>query len=306
MWTKFILKLSVPFLLVACMGKVETSQKEPKKEQQVYESVDTVLNAPEKGRLQYEEIGDYFIVDDSRPASREIPEESEIDTTWNEIGQIQSGTGAMEMKHNPDTSAVDVDECSDKLSVKAEDKKSGETVEPYVLPQSEVGDDQEKLARYIALKTNLPFLLIGLWNLAAEIQLNKHISIDFPVYWNLRGFDSKKSVRGIALQPECRWWFKEVGRGHFGGFHVHAAWFNLKWNAKRYQTRGCPLLGGGISYGYRLPFAKHWGADFELGVGYARMRYDTFANVENGRELGLKSCDYLGVTRLELALNYQF
>ena len=37
---------------------------------------------------------------------------------------------------------------------------------------------------YIALKTNLPFLAVAVQNLAVEVKVHSHISIDFPVTSN--------------------------------------------------------------------------------------------------------------------------
>ena len=54
-------------------------------------------------------------------------------------------------------------------------------------------------------------------------------------------------------------------------------------------------LGAGISYGYKLPLSKHWGAEFNLGVGYANMKYNTYYNVDNGAQLDTGSYTHLDV-----------
>ena len=160
--------------------------------------------------------------------------------------------------------------------------------------------------RYVALKTSVPFLAVAVQNLALEVQLHKHISLDFPVMWSIGDIEREHALRTIALQPEGRWWLKSVGQGHFFGLHAHAAWFNAKWEDNRYQTGKRPLVGAGISYGYKLPLSRHWGAEFTIGAGYANMKYNTYYNIENGAQLDTRIRHYWGVTRAGLSLVYRF
>lgn len=160
--------------------------------------------------------------------------------------------------------------------------------------------------RYIALKANVPFAAVAIQNLALEVQCHEHISVDFPVMWSISDLDPKHAVRTFALQPEGRWWTGTVGKGHFFGLHAHVAWFNLKWEEDRYQSQKRPLLGAGISYGYKLPISEHWGAEFNIGAGYANMKYNTYYNIENGAKIDTRIRNYWGITRLGLSLVYRF
>lgn len=165
---------------------------------------------------------------------------------------------------------------------------------------------QKKEKRYIALKSNIPFQVLSIHNLAVEVQVHKQVTVDFPVMWSISDIEREHAVRGIAFQPEGRWWLKKAGTGHFFGIHAHAAWFNLKWEDNRYQTGKRPLLGAGISYGYKLPLSAHWGAEFNIGAGYANMKYDTFYNIENGAQLDTRIRHYWGITRAGISLVYRF
>lgn len=160
--------------------------------------------------------------------------------------------------------------------------------------------------RYIALKTNVPFLAVALQNLALEMQFSKHISVDLPIIWSISDVEREHAVRTFAVQPEARWWTKGVGQGHFFGVHAHMAWFNLKWEQDRYQTEKRPLLGAGISYGYQHSFSDHWGAEFNIGFGYANMKYNTYYNIENGAKIDTRLRNYWGITRVGLSLVYRF
>ena len=161
--------------------------------------------------------------------------------------------------------------------------------------------------RYIAIKNNLAYQVIAVSNLAIEVQCSDHISVELPLIWSFWDMEQEHGIRTFALQPEARWWTgNKVGRGHFFGVHAHAAWFNVKWNDNRYQSNSRPLLGAGISYGYKLPFGEHWGADFSLGAGYANMKYDTYYNIDNGAKIDTRIRNYWGITRLGLSLVYRF
>lgn len=160
--------------------------------------------------------------------------------------------------------------------------------------------------RYHALKTNVAFDAIGVLNLAYEVQLHRKMTLDLPVMWSLWDAQREHALRVIALQLELRWWTgSEVGRGHFFGLHAHTAWFNFKWEDNRYQDVGRPLLGAGLSYGYKLSLGQHWGAEFNVGVGYANLKYNTYYNIENGALINTRIRHYWGLTRLGLSLVYR-
>ncbi len=160
--------------------------------------------------------------------------------------------------------------------------------------------------RYMALKTNIAYDAIAIPNLAFEIQCSKHISVELPVMFCGWDISKEHAVRTFTIQPEGRWWIEKAGTGHFFGVHAHLSLFNVKWDENRYQNTDRPLLGAGISYGYKLPFSKHWGAEFFLGAGYANMKYNIYYNIDNGALIETKSRNYWGITRIGLSLSYHF
>lgn len=165
---------------------------------------------------------------------------------------------------------------------------------------------QHLSSRYCALKTNILADAFAIHNLAVEVQIHSNISVELPVYWSLWDFEQEHGIRGIALQPEARWWTDQVGKGHYVGLHAHAAWYNVKWNENRYQDTGRPLMGAGLSYGYKLPLGAHWGAEFTLGVGYTNLKYNVYYNVDNGAKINSRIRHYWGVTRIGASLVYHF
>lgn len=212
--------------------------------------------------------------------------------------RIQTSASEKEIvfKPNADTGRTKTAEVAQKKPASKAKKESGRK------------ESRSKKAseRYMALKTNIAYDAIAIPNLAFEVQCSKHISIELPVMFSGWDVSDKHAVRTFAIQPEGRWWLKQAGTGHFFGVHAHMALFNVKWDENRYQTTDRPLLGAGVSYGYKLPFSKHWGAEFTLGAGYANMKYNTYYNIDNGARIETKSRNYWGITRLGISLSYHF
>lgn len=161
-------------------------------------------------------------------------------------------------------------------------------------------------SRYIAVKTNLAAWGGTIVNIAADVQVGKHISVELPVLWCPWYASGEHAVKTFTIQPEGRWWLSRPGEGHFFGIHAHAAWFNVRWKNDRYQDTGRPLLGAGISYGYLLPFNTHWAGEFTLGAGYANTRYDTYYNIDNGARIDTRTKNYWGITRVGISIVYRF
>ena len=158
----------------------------------------------------------------------------------------------------------------------------------------------------MAVKTNLAAWAGTIMNLAADVQVSEHFSVELPVLWCPWYVSSEHAIKTFTIQPEARYWLSKPGKGHFFGVHAHVGWFNVKWNRDRYQDTDRPLLGAGISYGYLLPFNAHWAGEFTLGAGYANMRYDTYYNIDNGARIDTRTKNYWGITRVGLSVVYRF
>ena len=161
-------------------------------------------------------------------------------------------------------------------------------------------------SRYVAVKTNLAAWAGTIMNLAADVQVSEHFSVELPVLWCPWHVSSKHAVKTFTIQPEGRYWLARPGKGHFFGVHAHIGWFNVKWNRDRYQDTSRPLLGAGISYGYLLPLGEHWAGEFTLGAGYANMKYNTYYNIGNGARIDTRTRNYWGITRVGISVVYRF
>lgn len=162
---------------------------------------------------------------------------------------------------------------------------------------------------FVAAKTNLLFLAGTVANLGVEIGFAPQWSIDLPVYYSPYNISSDRKLRVLATQPEIRYWLSRGGEGHFFGFHGHIAGFNVALNDNgRYQDAERPLWGLGLGYGYALNFGKdkHWGLEFNVGVGFANYKYDKFYNLPNGQKCGEGEDWYYGLTRAGVTLTYKW
>ena len=158
-----------------------------------------------------------------------------------------------------------------------------------------------------ALKTNVAYLAATVANLGVEVRVGSHYSIDLPVLYSPYTVARDYRLRLLVVQPEFRYWLHSPLQGHFFGVHLHVGAFNLSMDAQnRYQSPD-GFYGVGLSYGYMLPIARHWAAEFTIGAGYVHTKYDVYYNISNGAkyEKGL-SYNYWGLTRVGIGLVYRF
>jgi hypothetical protein len=119
----------------------------------------------------------------------------------------------------------------------------------------------------------------------------------------------ERSRKGLYYVSDnfIRYWLKAPMKGHFFGVHLNIGAFNIAVdNKNRYQSPD-GFYGVGLSYGYVLPFARHWAAEFTVGAGYVHTKYDTYYNIPNGArfEKG-RAYNYWGLTKVGINLLYRF
>lgn len=198
---------------------------------------------------------------------------------------------------------------AEQQTVTAKEKAEAIAAQPEQQPEQAVKITPETAfssGRYLAVKTNLAAWAGTIMNLAADVQVSEHFSVELPVLWCPWYVSDKHAVKTFTIQPEARYWLSKPGEGHFFGVHAHVGWYSVKWNRDRYQDTDRPLLGAGISYGYLLPFNEHWAGEFTLGAGYANMKYNTYYNIDNGARIDTRTKNYWGITRVGLSVVYRF
>lgn len=167
----------------------------------------------------------------------------------------------------------------------------------------------EQSNRFIALKTNLISVALLTANLALEVELWPHVSLDIPVWYSPYDITDKLRLRLLATQPEVRYWPVKAGEGWFYGVHTHIVGFDVSIpSSDRYQDPNHALWGFGISAGWAKNFGKkkQWSIEFNLGVGYANYKYDVYRNWHNGIKFDSGSGHYWGVTRAGISIGYKW
>ena len=193
---------------------------------------------------------------------------------------------------------------------KAEELALGTTLSPKPIVAEE-----KTLSRKLYLKTNAVALGLAIANAAVEIDLAKHWSFTFPVFysaWNY--FKPTIKFRTNAVQPEFRYWFSEGNDGFFAGAHFGIAFYNFAFGGDyRYQdyNRETPSIGGGLSVGYRLPISSNnrWCVEFSLGAGGYSSHYDKFHNTTNTKDgliIETVRKPYWGVDQAAVSVSYSF
>lgn len=170
----------------------------------------------------------------------------------------------------------------------------------------------------VGVKTNLLYGVGTLTpNLGMEIGLGKRTTLDVGggySWFNLNGTteNNKKLVHWV-VQPEFRYFLCEKFNGHFFGIHALYSKYNIGKhklpmlfgkNSQDYRFEG-DAFGAGLSYGYQLMLGKHWNLEFNLGVGYMRLKYDKYDCRKCGKrkETGATK-NYFGPTRAGISLIY--
>ncbi len=174
---------------------------------------------------------------------------------------------------------------------------------------------QEKTSnsdQLIFIKTNLLCDITTTLNLGLEFKVGDNASLDISGNLNPFEFENNIKWKHILVQPEFRWWTKDVFVGHFFGLHAHWAYYNIGrlpqaiFSDYTYNNRfeGW-LAGAGLNYGYRWNFNKsRWALETEIGVGYAYLDYEQFDCKTCGKKLAEETKNYVGTTKAAVNLIY--
>ena len=129
-------------------------------------------------------------------------------------------------------------------------------------------------SQVVGVKTNLVMDAMKIINLGAEVGLSKKLTLDLYANYNPWKYKDQKMMKMLAIQPELRF------KGHFYGL--------------------------GVSYGYQWILAKHWNLEGNIGVGYARVKYEQFECKTCGEKVSEGHKNYLGPTKAAISLIYLF
>lgn len=168
----------------------------------------------------------------------------------------------------------------------------------------------------VGIKTNLLYGGYTLTpNLGIEIGLGERTTLDLSGGYNWFNLDgdknnNKKLVHWL-VQPEFRYFLNERFDGHFFGVHALYSQYNIGGHnlpmlfgkgSKDFRHEGW-AAGAGLSYGYQLILGRSWNLEFNVGVGYARLKYDKYNCPKCGeRVMSGKTKNYFGPTKAGVSL----
>lgn len=202
-------------------------------------------------------------------------------------------------------------EIADTTRVRPDSKRSEELPEFY--------SHIKPVGSYLGNKLNAASLKINLLygagtltpNLAAEIGLGKTTSLELSGSynpWNLSGsLESNRKMVHMIIRPEFRYWLCERFNGHFFGVHGMFARYNVGSYdipllfEKEYRYDGIGI-GGGLTYGYHWTWSKHWGMEFNIGLGAVWMKYDRYDCAACNYDFETRQRVYFGPTRAGITL----
>ena len=184
---------------------------------------------------------------------------------------------------------------------------------PVVEPEPTQDAKSSGFNSTLKVKTNLVGLALGHANIAVEYAFAEHFSVALPFYYS-GGFDYFKETikfRGVVLQPEVRYYFKET-EGFYAGVHFGLGWYNYALDGEfRIQDHKgrTPAYGGGLGLGYAFNFKKNprWGMEFAIGAGVYKAKYDILYNEHNGpyEDTGIEKT-FVGIDNASVAFTYNF
>lgn len=119
-------------------------------------------------------------------------------------------------------------------------------------------------AQKLAVGIDGAWAAAGMLGAQAEMGAGKRTTISLAVVAASKPWINS-GITGVALQPEIRYYFS--GRTmwrHFVGLAAIAGTYDMHLHGEHYEGNA---LGAGLTFGYVVPIARRWSADFHTGIG---------------------------------------
>lgn len=139
-----------------------------------------------------------------------------------------------------------------------------------------------------AIKTNVPFLLLGCPNIGTEVTIGRQFSLNGDILWSPYLFKKNEEVmRGLIGSVEFRYYINpkyyytnNMFDGFYIGPYVEAGNFNIGFKnhddyTQNFRRKGWGISSG-VSLGYKFYLSTRFRIDVNLGVGYAHLQYNKY------------------------------
>lgn len=131
-----------------------------------------------------------------------------------------------------------------------------------------------------AVRTNLLYDAFLTPTLGAEWRVNRNIGIKVDGSRSWWGDEHGKVQKIWLVSPEVRWYLLDKKRfyvglgGNVGEYNIYKGMLGGLFSGDTgYQGK---LYGGGVTVGYQLYLSRSFSLDFNLGLGYTHLEYDSF------------------------------
>lgn len=162
------------------------------------------------------------------------------------------------------------------------------------------------VAQFFSGRINVAGWGAGVINVAVEMEMDEHWSVDLPVYYS-PFHKSLYRMGGVMLQPGLKYWLIKPHARSFLCLSATMASFNIYRSDARHKWGF--WSGAGLSYGYSHPLTKRLNLVAEAGLGFYRANihkrpyqvdYTEDEYVHRIRRW------YLAPSRIELSISYLF
>jgi hypothetical protein len=175
-------------------------------------------------------------------------------------------------------------------------------------------------AQKIAVKTNLLYDATATANIGIEYAITKQISASISANYNGWSFagntianplydqrydpsspskvpgmdDASKATKNrlepqmwkhLLVQPEARYWIREVYNEHYIGLHGIYSTFDFSYMSlpffgftRNWHYMEGTAMGGGLSYGYNIYLTPRMNLELSLGGGFLNLKYKKFTH----------------------------
>ncbi len=142
----------------------------------------------------------------------------------------------------------------------------------------------------IYLRTNLLYFAGGLINIGAEYRMSDFGFLLNAGYSPLSSDSWDKNLGGWFVSPEVRYYIPK-NDSWFVGAQILYGGYDLKISKSLHGREG-NVLGVGAMGGYKIALSKNFDMDFTLGLGYAKLDYDSYETVD-----GKRAYSDMGITK---------
>lgn len=179
-------------------------------------------------------------------------------------------------------------------------------IELKPIPIAEDVKSEYRYVRPFALKTNLLFDMVTLFNIELEVPIGKHFSVlgewIFPFWGGLGNnggvapvpvYSEKYTLQMLSGGLEVRYWFPRGKRldkkaqrwddynplsGWFVGTYAGMGMYDFQFGGD--GVHGERFLAAGVSGGFAHPIGKHLHMEYSMGIGYLQTEYKHYTPMD--------------------------